>query len=136
MSAQRQAAQKEQKASKSNARGTKIEAKARTPKISTQTPNQGLRTNTQRNLDKQSQGGQRVMATARKASKQQLVLGLLSAANGASISELMAGTNWLPHSIRAVLSRLRKQGYVFDRQKAEGGPRYKLLAAPSIEVRA
>jgi DNA-binding MarR family transcriptional regulator len=71
-----------------------------------------------------------------KSSKQQLVLGLLSAANGASISELMAATNWLPHSTRAVLSRLRKQGYIFERQQAADSTRYKLLAALSIEVRA
>lgn len=136
MSASRKAAQTEQKVSKLNAKGTSTQAKVHPTKISAQTPNQGLRTNTQGCSDKPPQTGHRVTAALSKASKQQLVLGLLSAANGASISELMAATNWLPHSTRAVLSRLRKKGYILDRQKAEGRARYKVLGTPPTQNRA
>jgi hypothetical protein len=136
MSAKRNSAQKEQKTPKLEPKGRRKAPFTPAFEAVAQTPNPGIRTNSRKSSDAALQAHQAAMSAPLKSSKQQLVLGLLSAANGASISELTAGTNWLPHSIRAVLSRLRKQGYVFDRQKTEGGPRYKLLAAPSIDVRA
>ena len=61
---------------------------------------------------------------------------MLSAGEGASIPELIAATNWLPHSTRAVLSRLRKEGYSLDRQRAEGGTRYRITHKPAALDRA
>ncbi len=105
------------------------------PAVDEQTPNQGLRMNTSNDVGKapyRQTGG----FGARKGSKQQLVVEMLSAAEGASIPELMAATNWLPHSTRAVLSRLRKEGYILDRQRAEGGTRYKIASLPASRERA
>jgi hypothetical protein len=136
MSAKRNSAQTGQKASKSGPKSPKKSSIATTPELVVQAPNQGLRANKRRGSDTALQARQGATVAPRKASKQQLVLGLISSADGASISELMAATNWLPHSTRAVLSRFRKQGYIFDRQKAEGGARYKVLRTPPTQDRA
>lgn len=58
-------------------------------------------------------------ATPRKSD---LVLGLLKRPKGASIEELQACTGWQPHSIRAVLTGLRKQGFDVALTKHEGKP--------------
>jgi hypothetical protein len=136
MSAKRNPAQKEQKAPKSGPKSPKKSPNATNPEPVARTPNQGPRTNFRSGSDKALQARPVATVVPHKTSKQQLVLSLLLAANGASISELMAATNWLPHSTRAVLSRLRKQGYVFDRQKTEGGVRYKVLGTPPAQDRA
>ena len=123
------------------ARTAKVSEERRTkpviqhPAVDEQTPKQGLRTNPSKDVGKAPQG-QTGGSGARKGSKQQLVVKMLSAAEGASISELMAATNWLPHSTRAVLSRLRKEGYTLDRQRAEGGSRYKIASLPISQDRA
>ena len=100
------------------------------PAVDEQTPKQGLRTNTSKDVSKAPHGQTGGLGT-RKGSKQQLVVEMLSAAEGASIPELMAATNWLPHSTRAVLSRLRKEGYILDRQRADGGTRYRITDKPA-----
>lgn len=136
MSAKRKSAQEGQKVKKSEAKGPKKEATVTIPVASAQSPNQGPRTDSRSGSDAALQARQGATVVPLNASKKQLVLGLLSAANGASISELMEATYWLPHSTRAVLSRLRKQGYVFDRQKAKDGVRYKVLGTPPAQDRA
>lgn len=135
MSAKRKPAQQD-------ARTAKVSAERRTKTVSRQddvidekNPKQGLCTNTTKDVGKAPQG-QTGTSGARKGSKQQLVVEMLSTAAGASISELMAATNWLPHSTRAVLSRLRKDGYTLDRQRAEGGTRYKIASLPISQDRA
>ena len=136
MSAKRNRSKTGQKASKLGATDRRKEPTRTAPEVAAQTPNQGLCTNKRRALEKAHQASPGATAVPRKVSKQHLVLGLLSAANGASILELAGAANWLPHSTRAVLSRLRKQGYVFDRQKTEGGARYKVLGTPPTQGRA
>lgn len=135
MSAKRKPAQQD-------AKTAKVSAERRTNRVSCQehvvdkrTPKQGLRTNPSKDVGKAPQGQTKASA-ARKGSKQQLVVEMLSTAAGASISELMAATNWLPHSTRAVLSRLRKDGYTLDRQRAEGGTRYTIAGLPVSQDRA
>jgi hypothetical protein len=135
MSAKRNSAQSGQKASQLGATDRRKVPTGTTPELAAKTQNRGARTKKLRSLDKAPQAGHGASAAPSKASKQQLVLGLLSAPDGASISELIAATNWLPHSTRAVLSRLRKQGYIFDRQNAEGGARYRVLGTPPAQER-
>ena len=48
--------------------------------------------------------------SASSGSKRDLVLGLLGREQGASLTELVAATGWLPHTTRAALSRLRSAG--------------------------
>lgn len=53
-------------------------------------------------------------------SRRSRVIGILSAASGATIDQLVAATGWLPHTTRAVLTGLRKDGFGIERQRADG----------------
>ena len=57
----------------------------------------------------------------RPGSKQARLIALLMQPNGKSIDELSQAFGWLPHTTRAVVSRLQKSGHVVVRTKAEAG---------------
>lgn len=67
----------------------------------------------------------------RPGSKLAGVISLLGRAQGTSVSEMMAATGWLPHTTRAALTGLRKRGYALTREVADGGPVYRISAAPA-----
>lgn len=52
-----------------------------------------------------------------RPSKTAGVLALLRRDEGATLDELVAATNWLPHTTRAALTVLRKKGYAIERGK-------------------
>ncbi len=56
-----------------------------------------------------------------RTTTRQICLDLLARPSGASMAEIGAATGWLPHSTRAVLSRLRKEGHVIERRTGLGG---------------
>jgi len=62
----------------------------------------------------------------RQGTKQALVRDLLSREHGASLDELVAATNWLPHTTRAALTGFRKRGCTLTKEKVEGVTRYRL----------
>ena len=55
------------------------------------------------------------------------VVEMLRATGGATIAELSEAMGWLPHTTRAVLTGLRKQGYALtlDQFDAERGSAYR-----------
>ncbi len=53
-------------------------------------------------------------------SKIAVVLDLLCRPDGAGLAELTDATGWLPHTIRAALTGLRKKGHVIVRASIEG----------------
>ena len=63
-------------------------------------------------------------APAKRVTKQDLVLALLQAEGGASLSAIVEATGWLPHTVRAALTGLRKKGHAIVRTKHEGETRY------------
>jgi hypothetical protein len=68
----------------------------------------------------------------RTGSKQALVVEMLSQPQGAKLSALVEATGWLPHSARAVLTGLRKRGYVLGRSQQEGeGSVYRITSGPA-----
>ena len=84
---------------------------------------------------KPAQQGRRA-ATApevkRGETKQARVITLLGRDSGASLSELIAATGWLPHTTRAALTGLRHKGFVLDRDKrADGTTVYRISSAPA-----
>src|SRR5215207_7717836 len=89
---------------------------------------------------KSSKRAERQLAQARKASseagpregsKKALVLSLLSRPQGATIDDLLSATGWLPHTTRAALTGLRKQGYEFAKSKnAKGETVYRTEKTP------
>ena len=58
---------------------------------------------------------------AKVGAKRALVIGLLRRGEGATIDDLVAATDWLPHTTRAALSGLRKGGLAIERSKAQRG---------------
>ena len=68
----------------------------------------------------------------RGETKQARVITLLRRDTGASLSELIAATGWLPHTTRAALTGLRHKGFVLDRDKrADGTTIYRISSAPA-----
>ncbi len=60
--------------------------------------------------------------------KSETIRKLLARKGGASISQLQAATDWQPHSVRAALSGLRKNGAEVTRAtNAKGVTVYRLL---------
>ncbi|MCO5093599.1 DUF3489 domain-containing protein [Bosea sp. (in: a-proteobacteria)] len=65
-----------------------------------------------------------------KATKQALVIGLLTRPEGASCDELITATGWLPHTVRAALVRLRQKGLSIVLSRGEDEiSRYRLVEA-------
>ncbi|MFD1766211.1 DUF3489 domain-containing protein [Sphingorhabdus buctiana] len=65
---------------------------------------------------------------ATRPSKATIVASLLSRKTGASIADMETATGWQPHSYRAFLSGLRKQGRTLRRFKRNDGTSvYRLL---------
>lgn len=56
----------------------------------------------------------------RPGSKIAIVLELLQRPEGASLDELVVATRWLPHTIRAAVTGLRKRGHVIALRRGEG----------------
>jgi Protein of unknown function (DUF3489) len=57
----------------------------------------------------------------RAGSKQALLISLLMAAEGAPLDKIVVATGWLPHTVRAALTGLRKRGYAIARFQESGG---------------
>lgn len=53
--------------------------------------------------------------------KQDRIIGLLRRPEGATIPDLQTATGWQPHSVRAALTGLRKNGHEIQRAKVGGG---------------
>jgi Protein of unknown function (DUF3489) len=61
----------------------------------------------------------------RSSPKQATFLKLIARKNGAAMDELAGATGWQHHSIRAAISRLRRQGHPIElRPSGRGGSRY------------
>ena len=61
-------------------------------------------------------------------SKQQLVATLLLRDEGATLSDMIAATGWLPHTTRAALTGLKKKGYALSSDKVDGVRTYRAVA--------
>jgi hypothetical protein len=59
-----------------------------------------------------------------RKSKQALLLELISSEGGASLEELTSATGWLPHTVRAAITGLRKRGHGVQCQRCDGASRY------------
>jgi len=64
----------------------------------------------------------------RGGTKMARVIGLLQRDQGATLADLIAATDWLPHTTRATLTGLRKRGYAvaLDRSNKERGSKYSI----------
>lgn len=65
----------------------------------------------------------------RAGSKQALLVSMLMSADGASLDKIVAATDWLPHTVRAALTGLRKRGHAIGRRRESGdkSPTYRIV---------
>ncbi len=63
---------------------------------------------------------------ARQGTKQALLINLLKRKKGASIEAIVEALDWLPHTVRAALTRLRQQGFQIERVRKDGVSRYRI----------
>ena len=52
--------------------------------------------------------------------RRDILIAMLSRAEGASIGDVVAVTGWLPHTVRAALTNLRRQNYLVESDKLTG----------------
>ncbi len=72
-------------------------------------------------------------SNSRKETKLVTIHRLLNRKSGATLSSLEKATGWQPHSVRAALSTLRKDGYTIDKLPPGtngGAVAYRITAAP------
>jgi hypothetical protein len=75
-------------------------------------------------------------AGSRSGTKPALVLALVGRPDGASIDDLTRATGWLPHSVRAAISGLRKGGTRINRAVDDRGTVYRLDASCRLAASA
>ena len=63
---------------------------------------------------------------ARPGTKQALLIDLLKRKKGATIEAIVEALGWLPHTVRAALTRLRQQGFRIERVREDGASRYRI----------
>ncbi len=62
----------------------------------------------------------------RPGTKQALLIDLLKRKKGATIEKIVETLGWLPHTVRAALTRLRQQGFRIERVREDGVSRYRI----------
>jgi Protein of unknown function (DUF3489) len=72
---------------------------------------------------------QPMVAYTKPQTKTAQVEALLSREEGASPGDLCKTTGWLPHTVRAFLTGLRKKGRAIERIKLDGETRYTIALA-------
>lgn len=60
-----------------------------------------------------------------KVTKRDQLAALLVRDEGATLDQMIAVTGWLPHTTRAALTGLKKQGYAIDSDKIDGVRTYR-----------
>lgn len=63
-----------------------------------------------------------------RVSKPGLIRLRLEANGGASLAELVDATGWQPHSVRAAMTGLRKQGLTIEKTPVDGVTRFAIIA--------
>ncbi len=70
--------------------------------------------------------GKKSQTAARQGTKQALLIDLLKRKKGATIEAIAETLGWLPHTVRAALTRLRQQGFRIERVREDGVGRYRI----------
>jgi hypothetical protein len=68
-------------------------------------------------------------SSAAGSTKLEQIVAMLSRPEGASLAELVAATNWQPHSVRGALAgSLKRKGFTIVSEKIAGERRYRIEA--------
>ncbi len=79
-----------------------------------------------RKMAREPQAKEADSAPAKRETKIDTVLGLLSGTEGTTIDQLVAATGWLPHTTRAALTGLKKKGHTVRSAKIDGTRLYRI----------
>ena len=71
-------------------------------------------------------------AAPRAGTKRALLIEMLNRAEGAAIGEMVEAMGWLPHTIRAALTGLRRRGFGIEHCRTGGTTTYRILEAAAI----
>ncbi len=71
-------------------------------------------------------GVEQVKRDIPRATKRAMVIEVLQRADGARISDLTKVTGWLPHTVRAALTGLRKSGFMIETVRGANGAIYRI----------
>ena len=66
------------------------------------------------------------VAAQPRVNKSDLVIGLLQRPGGPTLNEMVAATDWLPHTTRTALTGLKKKGHQLTSDKTDGVRRYRI----------
>lgn len=69
------------------------------------------------------------LSAPKAASKATRIVLLMQRPEGASLDEMVAETSWLPHTVRAALTGLRKKGHKIAKSKVDEVTRYMIAPA-------
>lgn len=72
----------------------------------------------------------------RSGSKQAQIIALMQRKHGATLEDMIAATSWLPHTMRAALTRLRQAGHVLEKAKRKTGGTVYHIAKPANATRS
>ena len=65
--------------------------------------------------------------STKSPTKRDQLAALLVRDEGATIDQMIAATGWLPHTVRAAMSGLKKLGYAIDSDKIDGLRTYRAV---------
>ena len=95
-------------------------------------PNSGVEIDSGRlNESSRDYAGARA-AAPRGGTKRALLIEMLSRAEGAAIGEMVEAMGWLPHTIRAALTGLRRRGFGIEHCRTGGTTTYRIMEAAAI----
>lgn len=69
------------------------------------------------------------VSPAKRQTKGGMLLSMLQRDDGATLPDLISATGWLPHTVRAALTGLRKKGHAIERGKRDGVTCYAIKVA-------
>ena len=72
---------------------------------------------------------ERATVPTKGPTKQSRVIDLLREEGGVALAAIVGVTGWQPHTARAALTGLRKQGHAIERGKIDGETRYAIKAS-------
>jgi hypothetical protein len=73
-------------------------------------------------------------AAPRAGTKRALSIEMLSRAEGAAIGEMVEAMGWLPHTVRAALTGLRRRGFGIERCRTGGKTSYRIMEAEKMKL--
>ena len=68
-----------------------------------------------------------LLKSPKAPTKIEVILGLLSRPQGATLADMVEATGWLPHTTRAALTGIKRKGHVLSSEKVDGTRTYHVI---------